>query len=157
MTYNAIIKTPIGKIGIITENDHLCAIEYLDKTTRTKKPNTPTAIEAERQIKAYFDNPAFKFTIPCKPKGTDFQSRVWKALLKIDTGKTRTYGEVAKILKSSPRAVGNACRRNPISIIIPCHRVLAKTGIGGYSGDWETGRVSIKEHLLRHEKAVISC
>ena len=154
MTYNAIIKTPIGKLGIFTDNDYLCAIDFLDSATRIKKPDTPLATEVESQIKAYFANPSWRFTIPCKTAGTDFQNRVWKTLTKIDTGKTRTYGEVAKTIKSAPRAVGNACRRNPIPIIIPCHRVLAKTGVGGYDGDWENGKVSIKEYLLNHERTV---
>ena len=83
-----------------------------------------------------------------------FQEKVLKQLLRIPYGETRTYGEIAKVLKTSPRAIGNACRRNPLSIIIPCHRVVAANGIGGYSGQTEGEQLAIKRRLLQLEGAI---
>ena len=85
------------------------------------------------------------------PQGTPFQRSVWRELSKIPLGETRTYGDIANKLNSSPRAVGNACRKNPIQIIIPCHRVISAKGIGGYAGETEGRQLSIKRWLLKHE------
>jgi methylated-DNA-[protein]-cysteine S-methyltransferase len=84
--------------------------------------------------------------------GTDFQKRVWSELQKIPVGKVVTYGDLAKKLKTSPRAVGNACRANPILIIIPCHRVVGKNSLGGFSGQRAGKWLQIKEQLLKYEK-----
>jgi methylated-DNA-[protein]-cysteine S-methyltransferase len=83
--------------------------------------------------------------------GTAFQQRVWQAMREIPLGETISYGALAKQLNSSARAVGNACRTNPIPIIIPCHRIVAKHGIGGFSGMIQGTRITMKEWLLRHE------
>lgn len=85
-------------------------------------------------------------------EGTDFQRLVWSALHKIPWGETVTYGELAKQLNTSPRAIGNACRTNPIVTLIPCHRVLSKTGIGGYSGAVSGEKIDRKLALLAHEQ-----
>ena len=85
------------------------------------------------------------------PEGTLFQKSVWHELTKIPIGQTRTYGEIANKLNSSARAVGNACRKNPIQIIIPCHRVVSAKGLGGYAGKTEGKQIKIKRWLLSHE------
>ncbi len=109
---------------------------------------------AARELVEYFAGDRRAFTVPLgRPAGaTPFQNRVWDALLSIPWGETRTYGQLARALGSSPRAVGGACHRNPLPLFIPCHRVVAQTGLGGYSGDWERGRaLTIKQRLLDHE------
>jgi methylated-DNA-[protein]-cysteine S-methyltransferase len=107
--------------------------------------------EARAQLDAYFDAALTSFDLPLAPPGTDFQGRVWRALTEIPWGETLSYGALARRLASAPRPVGVACGRNPIPIIIPCHRVIAADGgLGGYSGD---GGVDTKRALLRLETA----
>ena len=77
---------------------------------------------------------------------------VWRAMLQIPSGQTRTYGEVAQSIKSAPRAIGGACGANPVPIIIPCHRVVSKTGMGGFMGATEGDPLKIKAWLLAHER-----
>ncbi len=86
-----------------------------------------------------------------KTGGTDFQQNVWKRLLQIPLGSTATYGQLADELNSSPRAVGNACRGNPCPLVIPCHRVVGKSGLGGFSGQVSGPKLAIKRWLLTHE------
>ena len=111
------------------------------------------------QFESYFSNPFMQWDIPLLwPQITPYQRKICDFLPTIKTGTTLTYGEVANLLDSGPRAIGNACRRNPFPIIIPCHRVLAKSGIGGYSGDSKNlpgdagNKLNIKTFLLQHEK-----
>ncbi|MFW2374676.1 MAG: methylated-DNA--[protein]-cysteine S-methyltransferase [Gammaproteobacteria bacterium] len=91
------------------------------------------------------------FDLPLEPVGTEFQQRVWRALRGIPAGEVRSYGQLAQQLGSSARAVGNACRNNPIALLIPCHRVVAKSGLGGFSGQTSGDRVTLKKRLLHHE------
>lgn len=107
------------------------------------------------QLKEYFSSASLSKTIPLAADGTKFQKSVWRELRKIPLGETRTYGEIAKKLNSSARAVGNACRKNPIQIIIPCHRVISAKGIGGYAGETEGKQLNIKRWLLKHEGIVL--
>ena len=93
-----------------------------------------------------------KFEIPFLfADGTDYQARVWDQIRKIPYGATQTYGEIAKIIKSGPRAVGNACRCNNLLLIVPCHRVVSATGLGGFMGDSDGSLVKRKQWLLKHE------
>lgn len=101
--------------------------------------DTPLLNRAVHQLNAYFFCQLRQFDLPLAPHGTAFQRAVWQQMQAIPYGETRTYGEIARWLRSAPRAVGRACGRNPIPIIIPCHRVVASDGLGGYSGDGGTG------------------
>ncbi|MGD8812578.1 MAG: methylated-DNA--[protein]-cysteine S-methyltransferase, partial [Thioalkalispiraceae bacterium] len=87
--------------------------------------------------------------------GTSFQQKVWKTMLNIPPGKVMSYGEIAKKLNSSPRAVGNACRANPLPLLVPCHRVVSQAGLGGYGGETSGKRLAIKRWLLSHEGAAV--
>ena len=104
------------------------------------------------QIDNYFKSAKTDFTITISLKGTTFQKRVWAALRKIPVGQTRTYGELSKQLHSSPRAVGNACRANPVPLVVPCHRVVARSGIGGFGGETAGRNIDCKSWLLAHEE-----
>ncbi|MBT8127262.1 MAG: methylated-DNA--[protein]-cysteine S-methyltransferase, partial [Gammaproteobacteria bacterium] len=106
----------------------------------------------------YLDNAETvpSFDLPCALQGTPFQQKVWNELKKIPCGTVITYGELANKLGTSARAIGNACRKNPIPLVIPCHRVVAANGIGGYSGDTNGAWLRIKSWLLRHEGVTIS-
>ncbi|MBT4046698.1 MAG: methylated-DNA--[protein]-cysteine S-methyltransferase, partial [Rhodospirillaceae bacterium] len=111
--------------------------------------------QAKAQLEAYFDGGRETFDLPLKPAGTDFQRRVWHLMEAIPYGNTKTYGAMAKDLRSTAgaaRAVGMACGANPIPVIIPCHRVLAASGMGGYSGE---GGVETKVALLRLEGTLL--
>lgn len=107
------------------------------------------------QLDNYFSSSKSFLTIPLAPQGTPFQRSVWQELREIPLGETRTYGDIANKLNSSPRAVGNACRKNPIQIIIPCHRIISAKGIGGYAGETEGRQLNIKRWLLKHEGVVL--
>lgn len=103
----------------------------------------------QSELSAYYLNPNHRFQLPLKPQGSSHQQKVLNALLVIPVGRTLTYGELSSKIQSSPRAVGQACRRNPLALFIPCHRVVGKNDLGGYMGD--PNAVSYKKSLLAHE------
>lgn len=143
--------TPLGKVSVRIEDDRLCAINIGDDGQTSHDTNDALLKQLRSELDAYFIDKRFRFSVPIDVHGTEFQKRVWHALTKIPVGKAYTYGQLAKQLNSSPRAVGNACRANPLPIIIPCHRVIAKQGIGGYDGQTSGKRLDIKRWLLKHE------
>ncbi len=149
-----IIDTPITQLGVIILDDKIQHIEFL---TGSQAPSPLTAHpllkQLQQELAAYFTNPQYNFNLPFNLSGTEFQKRVFQALRQIPCGETRSYGELAKALNSSPRAVGNACRKNPLPILFPCHRVVAKTGIGGFAGAVDGQLIDIKQQLLKLEKA----
>lgn len=138
-----------GPVGDLTLSEEEGAIVSLDWGWGMEQQETPLLREAVRQLNRYFDGDPAPFELPLAPPGTDFQKRVWNALLEIPWGQTRSYGDIARTLKSGARPVGTACGRNPIPIIVPCHRVLGAQGaIGGYSGE---GGIDTKRDLLALE------
>ena len=142
------IKSPFGDLTVFEEDGRLVAIEW-GKAPASKK--TPVLIEAGKQLEAYFDGNLTHFDLPLAPRGTPFLERVWEHMRTIPFGTTETYGEIAKKLRSGPRAVGMACGRNPLPILVPCHRIVgAGGGLTGYSGG---GGIETKRALLRLEGA----
>jgi methylated-DNA-[protein]-cysteine S-methyltransferase len=125
------IDSPVGQLTIDEENDVIVAIRWADDPAGN---GSPVLGEAARQLAAYFDGRLRQFDLPLAASGTEFERRVWAAMQAIPYGETRTYGYLAHATDSGPRAIGRACGRNPIPIIVPCHRVLARGGLGGYSG-----------------------
>ena len=107
------------------------------------------------QLLRYFTDPRHTFSIPLLLQGTPFQQRVWRALLNLPAGETVSYGALATQLATGARAVGNACRANPVPIIVPCHRIVACDGLGGYSGAIAGTQLGIKRWLLEHERQPI--
>lgn len=101
------------------------------------------------ELSNYFANPNHRFQLSLKPNGSSYQLKVLNALLVVPVGRTMTYGELALKIQSSPRAVGQACKRNSLALFIPCHRVVGKNDIGGYMGRPEA--ISYKAALLAHE------
>ena len=139
--------TPLGEVTLSEEDD---AIVALDWGRGRDQDRTPLLRRAVAQLQDWFDDPASPFDLPLAPHGTPFRQRVWQALRDIPAGQTRSYGELARLLGSAARAIGQANGANPIPILIPCHRVLAAGGaLGGYSGG--EGPVT-KLWLLNHEK-----
>lgn len=148
--YNCVIDTPIGKLGIVFTGGGVTGINFLPPTIALSIPKNIKERQVVAKIKKYFCNPCYKFKLLMGISGTLLQKKIWRALQKIPVGKVETYGELAKMLKTSPRVIGNACRLNPLPIIIPCHRVIAADGLGGYSGR-SAKNIKIKKWLLAHE------
>jgi len=151
-TFDAVMATPVGRIGIVIENEALVDIRFLGPAHAVCAPRSKLARKTCRQLQSYFLNPAYPFRIPLKLTGTNFQLRVWRALQRIPSGETRSYGQLARTLKTSPRAVGNACRANPIVLVVPCHRVVATNGMGGFMGKRSGTPLDMKNWLLEHEQ-----
>lgn len=150
--YTARFATPFAVIGIRTCAEKLVRVEYLPSSVLTSPPQDALAREVCRQIDAYLADPLHCFDLPCEAKGTPFQRRVWCEIARIPSGMTRSYGELAILLKSAPRPVGGACGSNPIPLIVPCHRVLAANGqMGGFMHSRDSLPLSIKRWLLAHE------
>ncbi|MCW8998648.1 MAG: methylated-DNA--[protein]-cysteine S-methyltransferase [Kangiellaceae bacterium] len=144
------MDSPIYKLKIHIEQNCVAKVEF-NSDEPVSLPATDLGKKLQQQLNDYFRSPANSFAVPVLPQGTDFQARVWLALTDIPPGKVLTYGELAEKLGSSARAVGNACRRNPIPLIVPCHRIVAKSGIGGFAGDTDGRLIDIKLRLLEHE------
>jgi methylated-DNA-[protein]-cysteine S-methyltransferase len=144
------IPSPIGQLTIDELDEAIVAIRWADAPAGN---GSPLLSEAARQLAAYFDGRLSGFDLPLAPAGSPFEASVWSAMQAIPYGETRCYGDLAQMVGSAPRAVGRACGKNPIPIVIPCHRVLAKTGLGGYSG---AGGVATKQRLLALEGASLS-
>jgi methylated-DNA-[protein]-cysteine S-methyltransferase len=142
------IPSPVGQLTIDEEDDAIVAIRWADEPASN---GSPLLAEAARQLDAYFAGQLSHFDLPLAPAGSSFEARVWSAMQLIPYGETRSYGDLASVIGSAPRPVGRACGRNPIPIVIPCHRVLARGGLGGYSG---SGGLVTKQRLLAIEGAL---
>ena len=143
------IYSPVGDLTIEDRDDKIVAISWGNGRAGN---GSPLLDEAARQLQAYFDGKLSDFELPLAPAGSPFEKRVWAAMQQIPYGETRYYGDLAEAIHSAPSAVGGACGKNPIPIVIPCHRVLAKSGMGGYSGQ---GGLKTKQALLRLEGAQV--
>jgi len=150
-SYDAVLDLPFARVGIVTQDGRLQQIDYLNRRHRPRAAGSRLAADAARQILRYLKSPGLVFDLPLDLQGTRFQKRVWKALAAIPAGEVRSYGTLARQLGSGARAIGNACRANPLPIIIPCHRVVAASGIGGYSGKTSGPVLAVKHWLLDHE------
>jgi len=150
--FDAVIAAPFGRVGFILEGEAISDISFLDKNTSLSPPRSASARKVARVLRSYFGNPGMTFRLPLKLDGTPFQQRVWRALQRIPAGKTLSYGVLAKKLDTSARAVGNACRANPVPIIVPCHRVVASNGMGGFMGKRSGSPLDLKHWLLAHER-----
>jgi methylated-DNA-[protein]-cysteine S-methyltransferase len=152
-----VIGSPIGKLKLVASDDGLVAILWENDNPRRVRlseliedPQHPVIVKTERQLGEYFSGKRKDFSLDLDLRGTQFQKNVWEALLAIPFGETRSYGELAKQLGNprATRAVGAANGRNPISIIVPCHRVIGSSGkLTGFAGGLDA-----KSHLLNLEK-----
>ena len=149
--YDACLATPFAVLGIRTGHDCVTGIEYLPLGAPTLAPVNALARFCCRELERYVKNPRHRFTMPVRQSGTDFQSRVWECISAIPLGDTRTYKDIALEIGTSARAVGNACGANSLPIVVPCHRVLATGGIGGFMHSRGGFPLQIKRWLLQHE------
>lgn len=144
-----IVSSPVGPLTLTQEDQALTGLHFGEHPQQGAEGPTPLLEEAARQLEEYFAGQRKEFSLPLAPKGTEFQLRVWQALLQIPYGETRSYGELAAMVGNPKacRAVGGANHRNPLSILIPCHRVVGTGGsLTGYAGG-----LSVKEFLLKLE------
>ena len=154
MNYISHYNSPIGDILLASDGHNLTGLWFVDQKYFAKNLNEDAkenSLEVfdltKRWLDSYFEGNKPDFDIPIKFIGSDFQVAVWQSLLKIPYGKFVTYGDLARILNTSPRAVGTAVGKNPISIIVPCHRVVGKNKtLTGYAGG-----IDKKEYLLKLE------
>lgn len=151
--FDAVLATPFGKLGVRTGADALAEISFLPDSVRSRAPVGPLARQVCAQVERYLRDPDFRFRLPLQAVGTPFQRRVWGAIAAIPRGRTRSYGDIARDLGSAPRAVGQACGENPYPLVIPCHRVVSASGIGGFAHADDGYRLRIKRWLLAHEGA----
>lgn len=151
--FSAIVEAPFGAVGVRTEPGVIRELVYLPRQFNEKAAVDKLSEQAARQVERYLSDPDFRFDLPLADAGTEFQHRVWAAISAIPRGEVLTYGQVAKLIRSAPRAVGQACGANWFPLIIPCHRVTASGGLGGFSNhDDETGfHLGVKRWLLAHE------
>lgn len=138
--------SPVGELSIAEDEGFIVSVDW---GWGSIQEETPLLQEAKKQFDAYFDGQLKQFNLPIRPFGTAYQLKVWKALKTIPFGETRSYQELAQIAGGSPRSIGGANGANPIPLIIPCHRVIGKSGLGGYSGG---EGIETKEYLLNMEK-----
>lgn len=132
--FSTIILAPFGAVGVMENDTHIAGMTLLPHGFEEKIGASALAHLAAKQIKAYLASPRFSFSLPLAQKGTAFQQRVWAAIAAIPFGETRSYGEIARQIRSAPRAVGQACGANPFPLITPCHRVIqANRQLGGFA------------------------
>ena len=151
--YAAVAPAPVGLIGIRMSGGQLLGIDFAPQPKPVDAAPNGAVREVLDQLFHYFEDSAWQFDLSLAMRGTPFQCRVWQVLQRIPSGSTRSYGEIAREIHSSARAVGGACRRNPIPIVVPCHRVIAAGGgAGGFMGQRDGDALAIKTWLLDHER-----
>ena len=151
MRIHTILKSPIGPLFVEVEDDRLTRLERIpEKTVTLTHSDHPTLTRLEEELKAYFQGECKTFTVPTRSSGTEFEREVYAALRRIPYGETRSYLDIAKAIgrPKAARAVGQACGKNPLLLVIPCHRVIASNGtMGGFRLS-----LDIKAQLLKLEK-----
>lgn len=139
---------------MVLENSLVTELSWLSQSHPLLAPRTDQAKAACSALSAYLESAGAFPQLAIRLKGSQFQLKVWNALQQIPSGTTVTYGQLARKLDSSSRAIGQACRTNPIAIVVPCHRVVSATGLGGYMG--REKQLNIKQWLLQHERADVN-
>jgi methylated-DNA-[protein]-cysteine S-methyltransferase len=149
--FAAVLAFPKFKVAVTTRDGCVAGIRYLPPTVPPQAPRDALAERAARQLERYREDPDAAFDLPLLVEGTAFQKAVWQAMCAIPRGRTRTYGELARELGAEARAVGQACGDNRLPIVIPCHRVVAAQGIGGFGHSTGGYLIEAKRWLLLHE------
>lgn len=149
--YDVVIDFPKFKVGVKTRDERVVEIRYLPHSSSVISPKNPLAERAAKQLERYRDNPDTTFDLPLLIEGSELQRGVWDAMCAIPRGRTRTYGELARELGAEARAIGQCCGDNRLPIVIPCHRVVAADGIGGFGHATSGYLLEAKRWLLMHE------
>lgn len=149
--FDVTVDFPRMKVAVATSDERVLEIRYLPLSSKSISPRNALAALAAEQLEAYLANPDTRFDLPLALEGTPFQRKLWEALCRIPRGKTRTYGDLARELDGEARAVGQACGDNRLPVVIPCHRVVAADGIGGFAHSTGGYLLEAKRWLLAHE------
>jgi len=153
--FDVVVEFPKMKVAVATRDENVVEIRFLPLSSVVVAPRNPLAERAARQLERYRDDPDAKFDLPVVVEGSPLQRRVWDAMCAIPRGRTRTYGELARELGAhfpvDARAIGQACGDNRLPIVIPCHRVVAANGIGGFGHATGGYLLEVKRWLLMHE------
>lgn len=153
LRYDAVLDAPPCRLGAIFTGKALTRLDFLPAGTPVSGQPDDRVRHLAKELDAYWRDPAHEFDLLYVPTGTPFQLRVWHALMAIPAGQPTTYGTLAKLLGTAARAVGQACGANPLPILIPCHRVLAANGLGGFMHSASGAPLDVKTWLLAHEHA----
>ncbi|SNR62856.1 methylated-DNA-[protein]-cysteine S-methyltransferase [Methylobacillus rhizosphaerae] len=148
--FDAVITAPFGAIGINVADEYVTGMRLISSPLSPHCPAQPFAQYVALQIQQYLDNTDHVLDVPYIMQGTPFQKRVWRAMMEIPLGQVWTYSELATRVASGPRAVANVCGANHLPLLIPCHRIVAKSGIGGFMKNDKHG-LDVKRWLLQHE------
>jgi len=155
MRWDAVIEFPVMKVGVSTRDDRVVEIRYLPPSSSNIPARNSLAERAVRQLERYRDDPDARFDLPLLIEGSPLQRSVWEAMCAIPRGETRTYGAIAQQLGDTDykmlRAIGQACGDNRLPIVIPCHRVVAANGLGGFAHSTDGFLIEAKRWLLLHE------
>jgi len=153
--FDVVIEFPKMKVAVATHDARVVEIRFLPPSAAEVLPRNALAAQAARQLERYRDDPDATFDLPVVVEGAPLQRAVWEAMCAIPRGKTRTYGEIARELgarfPADARAIGQACGDNRLPIVIPCHRVVAADGIGGFGHATGGYLLEVKRWLLMHE------
>jgi len=152
LPYDSILDAPPCPLGAIFTGDVLTRLDFLPADTPVSPRLDRRARQLARELEAYWRDPDHPLDLRFAPRGTPFQLRVWQALRAIPAGQPTTYGALAKQLGTAARAVGQACGSNPLPILIPCHRVVAANGLGGFMHASSGAPLDVKTWLLAHER-----
>jgi methylated-DNA-[protein]-cysteine S-methyltransferase len=149
--FDVTVDFPRMKVAVATRDERVFEIRYLPLSSKSISPKNALAALAAEQLETYLANPDTRFDLPLALEGTPFQRKLWEALCRIPRGKTRTYGDLARELDGEARAIGQACGDNRLPVVIPCHRVVAADGIGGFAHSTGGYLLEAKRWLLAHE------
>jgi methylated-DNA-[protein]-cysteine S-methyltransferase len=151
--YDVTVEFPKFKVGVATRDGVVTSLKYLPLSSPSVVAKNPLAEKAAKQLEAYKGDPNSNFDLPVVIEGTELQKAVWRAMCAIPRGKTRTYGDLARELGTDPREIGQCCGDNRLPLVIPCHRIVAADGIGGFAHATSGYLLEAKRWLLMHEAA----
>jgi methylated-DNA-[protein]-cysteine S-methyltransferase len=149
--FDVVVDFPRMKVGVATRGERVVELRFLPPSASTLPPRNPLAERAAQQLERYREDPDARFELPVLIEGTELQRGVWDAMCAIPRGRTRTYGELARELGADARAIGQACGDNRLPLVIPCHRIVAADGIGGFGHATGGYLLDVKRWLLAHE------
>lgn len=150
--YSCIVAAHDFCLGVVCNNEQIAQIDFLEPVAEATAVLS-LAKEAAKQLRAWLADPKFVFDLPLQVQGSAFQRSVWTQISSIPSGQTRSYGQLAQVLNSAPRAVGQACAANPLPVVVPCHRVIAANGgLGGFARQSGGFLLDVKRWLLAHEQ-----
>lgn len=151
--YTAVIAAPFAHLGVMVHENAVQLIDFLPLEYPLLASENAAVVQLSQALERYWRDATMQFHLPLSYQGSQHQLLVWQVMLAIPVGQTRSYGDIARQIGSSPRAVGQACGANPLPILIPCHRVVGKTSRGGFMHRQDSAALSYKGWLLQHESA----